>query len=148
VAIGTAFNSIVAMVVEVSGSSLTSFRVTRVWLAIDCYLAVNPLNVEAQLIGGVGHAMNAALYGQQTFSNGVAQRRNFNTNPMIRMSQMPVVSVTLVPRPAVTDRTVPIGGVGELGVPTFAPALAGALLKLTGQKLRSLPMFPNATMGD
>lgn len=148
VAIGTAFNSIVAMVVEVSGSSLTSFRVTRVWLAIDCYLAVNPLNVEAQLIGGVVHAMNAALYGQQTFSNGVAQRRNFNTNPMIRMSQMPVVSVTLVPRPAVTDRTVPIGGVGELGVPTFAPALAGALLKLTGQKLRSLPMFPNATMGD
>lgn len=148
VAIGTAFNSIVAMVVEVSGSSLTSFRVTRVWLAIDCYLAVNPLNVEAQLIGGVVHAMNAALYGQQTFSNGVAQRRNFNTNPMIRMSQMPVVSVTLVPRPAVTDRTVPIGGVGELGVPTFAPALAGALLKLTGQKLRGLPMFPNATMGD
>lgn len=148
VAIGTAFNSIVAMVVEVSGSSLTSFRVTRVWLAIDCYLAVNPLNVEAQLIGGVVHAMNAALYGQQTFSNGVAQRRNFNTNPMIRMSQMPVVSVTLVPRPAVTDRTVPIGGVGELGVPTFAPALAGALLNLTGQKLRGLPMFPNATMGD
>jgi isoquinoline 1-oxidoreductase beta subunit len=60
---------------------------------------------------------------------------------------MPAVQVTVLPRPPATDRSVPIGGVGELGVPTFAPALAGALLKLTGQKLRSLPVNPNATMG-
>jgi isoquinoline 1-oxidoreductase beta subunit len=148
VAIGSAFNSIVAMVVEVQGTSTTSFKVTRVWLAYDGYLVVNPLNVEAQLVGGVVHAMNAALYGQQTFVAGVAQRRNFNTNPMIRIGAMPQVSVTLMPPPAQALRTVPIGGVGELGVPTFAPALAGALLKLTGQKVRSLPLFPNATMGD
>ena len=148
VAIGAAFNSIVAMVVEVSGTSLTAFKVTRVWLAIDCYLAVNPLNVEAQLIGGVVHALNATLYGQQTFVNGAAQRKNFNRNPMIRLQQMPTVAVTIVPRPATTDRLMPIGGVGELGVPTFAPALSGALLKLTGQTARSLPLFPNATMSE
>ena len=148
VAIGTAFNSIVAMVVEVSGSTLANFRVTQVWLALDCYLFVNPLNVEAQMIGGVVHAINATLYGQQTFVNGAAQRKNFNTNPMIRMSGMPQVSVSIVPRPASTERVVPIGGVGELGVPTFAPALAGALLKLTGQAVRSLPLRPAATMGD
>lgn len=147
VAIGAAFNSIVAMVVEASGTTLDNFRLTRVWLAIDCYLSVNPLNVEAQLIGGVVHAINATLYGQQTFSNGAAQRKNFNTNPMIRLGQMPTVSVSIVPRPPSTDRTVPIGGVGELGVPTFAPALAAALGKLTGQKIRSLPLRPNATMG-
>ena len=148
VAIGAAFNSIVAMVVEVSGTSLTAFKVTRVWLAIDCYLAVNPLNVEAQMIGGVVHALNATLYGQQTFVNGAAQRKNFNRNPMIRLQQMPTVAVTIVPRPATTDRLMPIGGVGELGVPTFAPALSGALLKLTGQTARSLPLFPNATMSE
>ena len=146
-AIGAAFNSVVAMVVEASGSSLASFKVTRVWLAIDCTLTVNPLNVEAQLIGGVVHAMNATLYGQQTFLNGAAQRKNFDTNPMIRLKQMPLVAVTIVPRPPSSDRTVAIGGVGELGVPTFAPALAGALLKLTGQAVRSLPLFPNATIG-
>ncbi len=147
VAIGPAFNSVVAMVVEVSGTSLTSFKVTRVWLAIDCYLTVNPRNVEAQMIGGVVHGLNAALYGQQIFVNGAAQRKNFNTNPMIRLQQMPQVSVSIVPRPASSDRTVAIGGVGELGVPTLAPALAGALLKLTGQAVRALPLFPNATMG-
>ncbi|MFO1253943.1 MAG: molybdopterin cofactor-binding domain-containing protein, partial [Inhella sp.] len=147
VAIGTAFNSIVAMVVQVSGSSLSSFKIDKVWLAIDCYLAVNPLNVEAQLTSGLVHAINATLYGQQTFANGAAQRRNFNVNRMIRLGEMPAVQVTVLPRPPSTDRSMPIGGVGELGVPTFAPALAGALLKLTGQPLRALPIYPNATMG-
>lgn len=148
IAIGSAFNTIVAMVVEVAGSSLASFSVRRVWVVVDSYLTVNPLNVEAQIIGGVVHAMNAALYGQQTFVNGAAQRRNFNKNPMIRLQQMPQVSVTLMPRPAQADRAVAIGGVGELGVPTFAPALANALFALTGQRARSLPLLPNVTMGD
>lgn len=148
VAIGSAFNTTVAMVVEITGTSLANFKLSRVWLACDCYLTVNPRNVEAQLISGVVHAINATLYGQQTFINGAAQRKNFNTNPMIRLQQMPTVAVTLIPSPAVLDRSQPIGGVGELGVPTFAPALAGALLKLTGQAVRSLPLLPNATMSD
>jgi isoquinoline 1-oxidoreductase beta subunit len=147
IAVGSAFNTVVAMVVEVAGTSLRSFSVRRVWLAVDPYLYVNPLNVEAQMVGGVVHAINATLYGRQTFVNGAAQRKNFNTNPMIRLKQMPQVMVTLMPRPAVPDRTVPIGGIGELGVPTFAPALANALFNLTGQRVRQLPLLPTATMG-
>ena len=58
------------------------------------------------------------------------------------------VSVSILPAPAVADRTVPIGGVGELGVPTLAPALANAWFRLSGQRVRTLPFFPNATMGD
>ncbi len=111
------------------------------WVAVDPYLVVNPLNVEAQIVGGVVHAMNATLYGQQNFVQGVAQRRNFNTNPMLRLSQMPQVKVTLIPPLAVADRTVPIGGIGELGVPTFAPALANAIFSLTGQRARQLPLL-------
>ena len=148
IAVGSAFNSIVATVVEVSGSGATSFRVTKVAVALDCYLTVNPGNVEAQLVGGVVHGLNAALYGQQTFSNGAAQRRNFSNNRMLRLKEMPSVSVTLMPRPAVADRAVPIGGVGELGVPTVAPALANAVARLAGgSRVRTLPFFPNATMG-
>ena len=148
IAVGSAFNSIVATVVEVSGSSAASFRVTKVAVALDCYLTVNPGNVEAQLVGGVVHGLNAALYGQQIFSNGAAQRRNFSNNRMLRLQEMPSVSVTLMPRPAVADRAVPIGGVGELGVPTLAPALANAVARLAGgSRVRTLPFFPNATMG-
>ena len=93
------------------------------------------------------HGMNAALYGKQTFVNGAAQSRNFNRSRMIRTNEMPQVSVTIIPNPAVADRTQNIGGAGELGVPTFAPALANAYFALTGTRVRALPLFPNATMG-
>jgi len=56
--------------------------------------------------------------------------------------------VTILPAPAVADRAVPIGGVGELGVPTLAPAMANAWFRLSGQRVRTLPFFPGATMGD
>ena len=68
--------------------------------------------------------------------------------PKIRVGEMPAVQVRIMPKPAAADRTLAIGGVGELGVPTFAPALANAVFKLTGQRQRTLPFFPNATMSD
>jgi isoquinoline 1-oxidoreductase beta subunit len=51
-----------------------------------------------------------------------------------------------MPNPTVSDRAQPIGGVGELGVPTLAPALANACFRANGVRLRSLPLFPNAIM--
>ena len=148
IAIGAAFNSIVATVVEIGNLTLTgTFTVYRVSVAIDCYAVVNPGAVNAQIVGGVVHGMNAALYGKQSFTNGAATRKNYNTNRMIRISEMPQVDVTIIPPPPVLDRAVTIGGVGELGVPTFAPALANAHARLTGTRVRSLPFFPAATMG-
>ncbi len=148
IAIGTAFNSIVAEVVEISSVTATSLRVNRVSCAIDCYVSVNPGQIQAQLQGGVVHGLNAALYGQQTFVNGAAQAGNFNKSRMIRMGEMPQVDITIIPSPIAADRTLNIGGVGELGVPTFAPALANAYFKATGKRKYSLPFFPGATMSD
>ncbi|CAN5434388.1 xanthine dehydrogenase family protein molybdopterin-binding subunit [soil metagenome] len=147
IAIGTAFNSIVAQVVEISSVTSTSIRISNVSVVLDAYLTVNPGQVESQLVGGVVHAINATLYGRQTFVNGAAQSKNFNNSRMIRLSEMPQVSVSVIPNPATAVRATAIGGVGELGVPTFAPALANAYFKLTGTRVRTLPFFPNATMG-
>jgi isoquinoline 1-oxidoreductase beta subunit len=61
---------------------------------------------------------------------------------------MPQVSVVLMPPTPGAGRTTPIGGIGELGVPTFAPALANAWARLTGLRVRTLPFQPNATMSD
>ena len=148
IAIGTAFNSIVAQVVEIKKSGRSGFKVKKVTVAIDCYVAVNPGSVEAQIIGGVVHAMNATLYGRQTFANGAAQVKNFNNSRMIRIGEMPSVKVVIMPAPAAIDRAALIGGVDELGVPTFAPALANAHARLFGQRVRTLPFFPSAKMGD
>jgi isoquinoline 1-oxidoreductase beta subunit len=148
IAIGTAFNTIVAMVVEISGVTTSSIRVSKVTAAVDCYMPVNPTLIEQQIVGGVVHGMNAALWGRQTFTNGAADVKNFNRSRMMRMNEMPSVKVVIMPPPAVALRTVAIGGIGELGVPTFAPALAAAYFRLTGVRQRSLPFFPNATMSD
>jgi isoquinoline 1-oxidoreductase subunit beta len=113
IAIGAAFNSIVAEVVEISSVTSTSLRVNRVSCAIDCYLSVNPGQIQAQLQGGIVHGLNAALYGQQTFVNGAAQAANFNRSRMVRMGEMPQIDITVIPSPAVADRTANIGGVGE-----------------------------------
>ena len=155
IAIGGAFNSIVAEVVEASLVTSTSstgvvtktLRCEKVAVAIDSYLAVNPGQVEQQIVGGVVHGLNAALYGRQKFTNGAAQNANFKNNRMIRGSEAPTVTVVRIPNPAVLDRTKTIGGVGELGVPTLAPALMNAYFRLTGTRQRSLPLYPTATMG-
>ena len=148
IAIGTAFNSIVAQIVEISNVTPTGLRVNKVTIAIDSYLTVNPGQVDAQLTGGMVHGMNAALYGSQTFIGGTAQKSNFSKSKMIRLGEMPPVQTVLIQNPASLDRTRNIGGVGELGVPTFAPALANAYFKATGKRQRDLPFFPNATMSD
>ena len=148
IAIGTAFNTIVAQVVEISGVTTSSIQVSKVTVAVDCYLPVSPAMIEAQITGGVVHGMNAALWGRQTFTNGAADIKNFNRSRMMRIKEMPAVKVVIMPAPAQANRSTAIGGVGELGVPTFAPALAAAYFKLTGKRQRSLPFFPNATMSD
>jgi isoquinoline 1-oxidoreductase beta subunit len=146
IAIGMAFNTICAQVVEISAVTTSTIKVRRVSIALDCYAAVNPASVEAQIIGGMVHGLNAALWGNQKFVNGVATTSNFNTSRMLRLSEMPQVSVTLIPNPAQLDRARPLGGVGELGVPTLAPALANAHARLTGQRRRDLPFFPKSKM--
>ena len=83
----------------------------------------------------------------RSFVNGAPQNKNFKNNRMIRLNEMPQVAVAIVPPPGPSDRTIPIGGVGELGVPTLAPALANAYFRLTKMRVRTLPFFPNATMG-
>lgn len=143
IAISKAFNSIVAEVFEISQPALGSIKIHKVACAIDCGRPVNPDSIKAQMQGGIVHGINATLWGQQTFKAGAAVSKNFNRSRMMRMSEMPQISVTILP----PNPNVPIGGIGEPAVPPVAPALANAYAKLTGQRIRNLPFFPNATMG-
>ena len=91
-----------------------------------------------QIQGGIVQGMSSALWGQMLFKKGVAQSTNFDTFRLALMADMPTVSVTLL-----QTANVPIGGIGEVGVPCVAPALANAWAALTHKRLRSLPLFPN-----
>jgi isoquinoline 1-oxidoreductase beta subunit len=142
VAFLSGFGSVVAQIAEVTASGTGPLRITRVFCAIDCGTAVNPDSIEAQMQGGIVHGLSATLWGGVTFNAGVPSVSNFNRYRMARMGDMPQISVAIVNSGAA------VGGVGEAAVPCVAPAIANAYARLTGVRVRTLPFYPGATMGD
>jgi isoquinoline 1-oxidoreductase beta subunit len=133
--------TIVCEVVEVSQPSAGSLKVHRVACAVDCGTVINPNQVEAQMQGGIVHGLNAAMWGQITFTAGKANQKNFNKYRMIRLNEMPQITVQIVQSGANPS------GTGEPAVPPMAPAMANAYSRLIGSRVRTLPFFPGATMG-
>jgi isoquinoline 1-oxidoreductase beta subunit len=133
VAVHESFNSVVAHVAEVSLGPDGLPRVERVVCAVDCGIAINPDAIRAQMEGGLGYGLGAALWSEVTLVEGRVQQSNFDTYRPLRIEDMPVVEVHIVPSAAAPT------GVGEPGVPPIAPAVANALFHLTGQRVRRLP---------
>ncbi|KQV58090.1 twin-arginine translocation pathway signal protein [Duganella sp. Root198D2] len=134
VAVHESFGTYVAEVAEVTVNADGSFTVDRVVCAVDCGMVVNPDVVRAQVEGGVGFALSAALHGAITLKDGVVEQSNFHDYAPIRITEMPKVEVHIVPSAEKPT------GIGEPGVPPLAPALANALAAATGKRVRSLPI--------
>ena len=137
-ALSQCFGSIVAQVVEISAPAANQIKLHNIWCVLDCGRAINPDSVKAQVEGGIVHGINAALWEQVKFTAGRASVSNFNNTRKLKLREMPQINVFLMP----PNPSAPIGGVGEPGVPTTAPAIANAYFKLTGNRVRTLPFFP------
>jgi isoquinoline 1-oxidoreductase beta subunit len=133
VALHRSFGSIVAQVAEVSMKEGV-LRVHRVVCAIDCGTVVNPDTVAQQVESSVSFALSAALFGKIDIQEGVVQQTNFTNYPLVNLAQSPVVETWIMPSTQLPE------GVGEPAVPPLAPAVANAMFKLTGQRVRSLPL--------
>jgi isoquinoline 1-oxidoreductase beta subunit len=127
------FYSYVAEIAEVSIEQGKP-RVHRVVCAVDCGQVVHPSNAAAQIEGAIIYGLGATLLSEITFDKGQPQQRNFDTFPVIRMPDAPVVDVHFVPSTAAPT------GLGEPGLPPIAPAVANALFALTGTRSRRLPI--------
>jgi isoquinoline 1-oxidoreductase beta subunit len=134
VAVHQSFDTFVAQVAEVSVGDEGAFEVERVVCAVDCGIAVNPEIVRAQMEGGIGIGLSAALEEAVTLDAGRVRQSNFNTYKPLRFNRMPAVEVHIVPS------TESPTGVGEPGVPPIAPAVANAVFAATGRRFRSLPL--------
>jgi isoquinoline 1-oxidoreductase beta subunit len=133
IAVVKSFESHVAQVAEVSIEN-GKVRVHRVVCAIDCGVVVNPNIVAAQMESAIVFGLTAALYGNITIANGGVVQGNFDSYPMLRINEMPVVEVHIVPS---TEKPT---GVGEPGTPPIAPAVVNAIFALTGKRIRKLPI--------
>jgi isoquinoline 1-oxidoreductase beta subunit len=133
IAVQESFGSFVAQVVEVSLRKDGLPKVERVVCAVDCGIAVNPDVIRAQMEGGIGFGLGAALYSEITLDKGKVVQSNFHDYRTLRIDDMPKVEVHIVPSVEKPS------GVGEPGVPPIAPAVANAFFQLTGQRIRRLP---------
>jgi isoquinoline 1-oxidoreductase beta subunit len=134
VAVHESFASYVAEVAEVSVAGNGEFKVERVVCAVDCGIAVNPDVIRAQMEGGIGYGLSAALAEQLTLEGGKVVQSNFHDYTPMRIADMPKVDVHIIRSAA------PPTGVGEPGVPPVAPAVANALAVARGKPVRALPL--------
>jgi isoquinoline 1-oxidoreductase beta subunit len=133
VALHQSFGTIVAEVAEVSVQD-NQIRVHKVTCAVDCGIAVNPNIIAQQIESAVVFGLTAALYGEITIKNGQVEQSNFHDYPALRMNETPVIDTIIIKSAEAPE------GIGEPGVPPIAPAVANAVFKLTGKRLRSLPL--------
>ena len=134
IAVYKSFESFAAQVAEVSVSPAGDVRVHRVVCAIDCGMHVNPSTIEAQMQSGIVYGLTAALKGAIDIQGGRVVQSNFHDYQMLRLAEMPVVEVYIVPSSEEP------GGVGEPGTPPIAPAVCNAIFAATGKRIRRLPI--------
>jgi len=133
-AVHESFGSIIAEVAEVSVDDRKRIHVHRVTCAVDCGLAVNPLGIEAQVQGAVAFGLGATLHSEITLKEGRVQQGNFHEYEVLRLDEMPEVSVHVI------ESKAKMGGIGEPATAPVSAAVANAVFALTGQRLRSLPL--------
>jgi len=134
IAVAEAFKTFVAQVVEVTIQESGRVKVERVVCAVDCGVAINPDVITAQMEGGIGFGLGAALWGNITLEKGRVEQSNFNDYRVLRMNEMPKVEVHIVPSAEAPT------GVGEPGVAPIGPALANAIFSATGKRVEVLPL--------
>ena len=124
-----------AGVAEISLDQKTGkIKVHNYWIAVDPGLVVQPDHVHAQLESAVIYGLSAALIEQFSVKDGAVQASNFDSYPVMRMSDVPEIHTKIV----ATNN--PPSGMGEIGVVTVAPAIANAMFQLTGRRFRHVPM--------
>jgi isoquinoline 1-oxidoreductase subunit beta len=130
------FATYCAQSAEVEVTPEGAVKVARVSCAVDCGRVVHPGLVEAQLQSAIVFGLSAALKGGITIDKGRVRESNFNNYEVLRIDEMPVVDVRIIPSDA------PPTGIGEPGVPPIAPAVMNAVFAATGKRIRRLPLSP------
>lgn len=133
VAVHKSFSSYVAEIAEVSMREDGTVKVEKVVCAVDCGVPVNPDNIRAQVEGGLGYGLSAILREEVTLTEGEVDQWNYPDYTPLRITDMPEVEVHIV------ESTESPTGIGEPGTPPIGPAVANAVAKATGQRVRDLP---------
>jgi isoquinoline 1-oxidoreductase beta subunit len=132
------FGSWCAQVIQIADTP-AGIKLEKMWIAVDVGTAIDPGIIEAQMISGAIFGLSAAMSQEITFGDGMVEQSNFHDFDAMRMHQSPEFEV------AILENFHKMGGVGEVGTPPAAPALANAIFALNGKRIRSLPLSKEVT---
>jgi CO/xanthine dehydrogenase Mo-binding subunit len=127
------YGSHVALIATLSGRP-DALKIEALHFAVDCGIAIHPDQVEAQIVGAAVTGLLGALRAKVTVAKGRVEQSNFDDFPIPRMYEVPPIHVARI-----ESEEAP-GGIGEVGTPLVAPAIANAIFALTSRRLRSLPL--------
>ncbi len=132
------FGTTVGQEVKVSKQANGKIKIDKVWAMVNCGWYVNPDTIKAQVEGSVVMALGAATIHEITFKDGMTEQKNFFAYKMPRINDIPPIEIFII------ENDADAGGVGEPGLPPFAPAFTNAIFDLTGKQIRKLPFSLDA----
>ena len=127
------YGSHVALIAELSGKP-DALKIEGLHFALDCGIAIHPDQVVAQIEGAAVTGLIGALRAKVTLAKGRVEQSNFDNFPIPRIHEVPPIHVTRI------ESGEAPGGIGEVGTPLVAPAIANAVFALTSRRIRSLPL--------
>jgi isoquinoline 1-oxidoreductase len=133
---GTEKGSYAAACVEVKIEPDTRrIRVQKVTQAFECGAILNPANLLNQVKGAIIMGLGPALREAMQFENGQIQNAAFAQYLVPRFDDVPELDIHLVDRP-----DLPSVGAGETPIIAVAPAIANAVFRATGRRVREMPI--------
>jgi isoquinoline 1-oxidoreductase len=141
-ACGTEKGSFVAACaeVEVTDPAKGQFRIRKVCQTYECGKIVNPTNLSAQVHGAIVQGIGPALREEIRFEGGKVTNAAFSQYLVPRFADVPEIRVHLLDRP-----DLPSTGAGETPIIAVAPAVANAIGRVTGKRVREMPIRLSAS---
>ena len=130
------YGSYVAAAAEISVTGGNKIKIHRIVGATDCGYAVNPAQIERQVMDSFVYGLSALFYGECTVKDGRIEQQNFDSYEVMRIAQMPKVESIIIP----SGGSDAWGGVGEPTIFVAAPAVLNAYFAATGKRIRSIPL--------
>ena len=135
--------SYAAQVVEVNVDEATGVvTVDKVWAALDCGHAINPLAVEGQIEGSIWMGMGQALSEETRYIQGLPAHASLLEYRVPTSVESPPIEVQIVES---HDPYGPFGAkeASEGALAGFPPALVNAVANAIGVDLDELPVTPD-----
>ncbi|SEI86449.1 isoquinoline 1-oxidoreductase, beta subunit [Cyclobacterium xiamenense] len=122
-------------------------KLDKIYAVTDCGIVVNPTGADQQVRGGMVDGMGHAMFTNMTFTDGIADQKNFDTYRLIKMNEIPEIETHFI------DNGIDPTGLGEPALPPTGGAIANAIYKASGKRVRNQPFMEqeemkNVRLGD